>query len=80
VIAVKPEPSALSARERRRAAALAATERVIAAAGGQLETLVERLLSLAITARRAKRPREEQAAARMLALAETRPAELREAC
>jgi hypothetical protein len=78
VIAAKPQPPALSAKERRRAAALAAAERVIAAAGtGQLEAIVERLLAFTIAARMAKRPREEQAARKALALAERRLAAMR---
>jgi hypothetical protein len=71
-------PRTLPARERRRAAALAATERAISVATlGQLEEIAERLLTLAIAARMAKRPREEQAARRVLALAERRLADLR---
>jgi hypothetical protein len=71
--AAKPQTPAPTARERRRAAALAAAERAIAAATlEQLETIADRLQALAIAARMAKRPREEQAARRALALAERR--------
>jgi hypothetical protein len=78
VIAAKPQTPALSARERRRAAALAAAEHAISGATlDQLEAIAGRLLSLAIAARIAKRPREEQAARKALALAERRLADLR---
>jgi hypothetical protein len=71
-------PRTLPARERRRAAALTAAERVIAAAGpGQLETIADRLQALAIAARMARRPKEEQAARKALALAERRLADMR---
>lgn len=67
-----------TAKERRRAAAVAAAERAIATATPeQLQEIAERLLSLAIAARIAKRPKEEQAARKALALAEARLAELR---
>ncbi|MGE4172758.1 MAG: hypothetical protein AB7F41_09800 [Methylocystis sp.] len=78
MIAAKPQGKASSAKERRRAAALAATERAISVATPeQLQAIAERLLALAIAARMAKRPREEQAARNVLALAERRLAELR---
>jgi len=67
-----------TAKERRRAAALAAAERAIATATlGQLEGIAERLQALAIAARMAKRPREERAARKALALAERRLAAMR---
>jgi hypothetical protein len=70
--------SGISPKERRRAAALAATERAISVATlDQLEAIAERLQAFTITARMAKRPREEQAARNALAIAERQLAELR---
>ncbi len=78
MIVAKPQGTAPSAKERRRAAALAAAEHAITTATPeQLDGVVERLHAFAIAARMAKRPREEQAARRVLALAERRLAELR---
>lgn len=72
-----PPASPSSAKERRRAAALAAAEHAITTATlDQLQEIVERLLGLTIAARMAKRPREEQAARKALALAERRLAEV----
>jgi L-2-hydroxyglutarate oxidase LhgO len=78
VIAAKPQGTAPSAKERRRAAALAAAETAITTATlDQLEGVVERLQAFTIAARMARRPREEQAAKKALALAERRLGELR---